>query len=79
MESEELLNVVADSMEEELLDVTMDTVEGGLFGIMTGTVAGAMVSSHSEARKPARLCLKSLKFFLVIILQSTMGEPSASQ
>jgi len=75
----ELLKVVTDAIEEGLLDVATDTIEGGFLGVTTGMVAGAMVLTHSEARKPARLCLKSSKSFLVIVIQSTIGEPLASQ
>ncbi len=74
-----LSKVVTNAIEEGLLGVVTDTVERGFLGVTTGMVAGAMVLTHSEARKPARLCLKSSKSFLVIFIQSMIGEPWASQ
>jgi len=65
---------MTDTVEEELLDVVTDTVEEELLDVVTDMVAGAMASCFSVACMPARLCLKSLKSFLVIAIQSTMGE-----
>ena len=73
----ELAEVMTDTATGGLTDVMIDTVDEELLGRATGMVAGAMVSYHSEARKPAQLRLKSSKSFLVIVIQSTMGEPSA--
>ena len=86
-----LLDAVTDTADEEVAEVMVDAATGGLAGVetdtvdegflgrATGMVAGATVSYHSEARKPARLRLKSSKSFLVILIQSTIGVPSASQ
>ncbi len=83
---EELSEVVTDTVDEELSEVVMDmvtgepsdvmtdTVEEELLDVVTDMVAGAMASCFSVACMPARLCLKSLKSFLVIAIQSTMGE-----
>ena len=88
MVEEELLAVTMDTIGEDLLDIMTNMVEGELLDVetdtedkefLTGMVAGAMVSSHSEARKPAWLRLKSLKSFLVIAIVSLMGEPLALQ
>jgi len=91
MVEEELLDAMTDTIGEDLLDFMTDTVtgglpdaltdtiEGGLLGIMMYMVAGAMSSCFSVSCMPAQLHLKLSKSFLVIAIQFTMGEPSASQ
>jgi len=75
---EELAEIMTDTATGGLTDVMTDTIDKELLGRTIGTVAGAVISYHSEAHKPARLCLKSSKSFLVIVIQSAIGEPSSS-
>jgi len=57
----------------------VSTSTGRILGVVTGMVEGAMVSSFSVACIHALLHLRSSKSFLVTLVQSSMGEPSAMQ